>query len=111
MFSSGAVDAAMPDIARTGGITEMKKIVAVAEPFGVPVSPHNYSSGVCTAATLQLMAAMPTSGPLEWEVTNSSIVDGLFIEPLLVSNGEVRVPLIPGLGVHLPVAVREKYAC
>ena len=30
-----------------------------AEAFGVVVSPHNYSSGVCSAATLHLMAATP----------------------------------------------------
>ena len=30
MFSKGGVDVAMPDMARTGGITEMRKICAVA---------------------------------------------------------------------------------
>ena len=66
----------MPDMARAGGITEMKKICAVAEAFGVVVSPHNYSSGVCSAATLHLMAATPRTGPLEWDTVGSAIVPG-----------------------------------
>jgi len=108
-FSREALDVAMPDVARTGGISEMKKIIAVADAFGVPVSPHNYSSGVCSAATLHLLAACPGTGPLEWDVVHSSIADELLVEPFRVRNGEVEVPESPGLGVHLPDAVRERY--
>jgi L-alanine-DL-glutamate epimerase-like enolase superfamily enzyme len=110
MFQKGGVDVAMPDIARAGGITELKKICAVAEAFGVPVSPHNYSSGVCSAATLHLMAATPGTGPLEWDTVDSSIRDELFVEPPVVRDGFVAVPTLPGLGVHLPDEVRAKYA-
>lgn len=108
-FSREALDVAMPDVARTGGISEMKKIIAVADAFGVAVSPHNYSSGVCSAATLHLLAACPGTGPLEWDVVEGSIVDELFVEPLSVKDGTVEVPESPGLGVHLPDAVRERY--
>jgi L-alanine-DL-glutamate epimerase-like enolase superfamily enzyme len=110
MFQKGGVDVAMPDMARAGGITELKKICAVAEAFGVPVSPHNYSSGVCSAATLQLMAATLGTGPLEWDTVDSSIVAELFVEPLVVRDGHVEVPQLPGLGVHLPDEVRARYA-
>jgi L-alanine-DL-glutamate epimerase-like enolase superfamily enzyme len=110
MFAKGGVDVAMPDMARTGGITDMRKICAVAEAFGVVVSPHNYSSGVCSAATLHLMAATPGTGPLEWDTVGSSIVDELFVEPPVVKDGQVWVPQLPGLGVHLPDEVRAKYA-
>jgi D-galactarolactone cycloisomerase len=110
MFQKGGVDVAMPDIARAGGITELKKICAVAEAFGVAVSPHNYSSGVCTAATLQLMAATPTTGPLEWDTVDSAIRDELFVEPPVVRDGQVWVPQLPGLGVQLTDAVRAKFA-
>ena len=109
MFDKGGVDFAMPDAARTGGLTEMRKICALAEAYGVVVSPHNYSSGVCSAATLHLMAAVPGTGPLEWDTVNSSIVSELFIEPPVVRDGTVSVPQLPGLGVHLPDAVRAEF--
>jgi L-alanine-DL-glutamate epimerase-like enolase superfamily enzyme len=110
MLSKGGVDVAMPDMARTGGITEMRKICAVAEAFGVVVSPHNYSSGVCSAATLHLMAATPRTGPLEWDTVGSSIVPELFVEPPVLRDGHIVVPQLPGLGVHLPDEVRAQYA-
>lgn len=110
LFRAGGVDVAMPDLARSGGITEMKKICAVADVFGVVVSPHNYSSGVCSAATLHVLAATPGAGPLEWDTVDASIVDELFVEPPRVEGGHVHVPEVPGLGVHLPDAVRERYA-
>ena len=110
LFQKGGVDVAMPDVARAGGITELKKICAVAEAFGVPVSPHNYSSGVCSAATLHLMAATPSTGPLEWDTVDSSIGDELFVEPPVVRDGQVGVPQLPGLGVHLTDEARAKYA-
>jgi L-alanine-DL-glutamate epimerase-like enolase superfamily enzyme len=100
----------MPDIARAGGITELKKICAVAEAFGVRVSPQNYSSSVCSAATLQLMAATPSTGPLEWDTVNAAIVDELFVEPPTVRDGHVSVPQLPGLGVHLTDETRAKCA-
>lgn len=109
-FARDALDVAMPDAARTGGITEMRKIVAVAESFGVPVSPHNYGSGVCSAATLHLLAACPGSGPLEWDTVRGSIVDELMVEPLRVHDGLVDVPDAPGLGVALTDVVRQRYA-
>ena len=98
MFTKGGVDVAIPDMARTGGITEMKKICAVAEAFGVVVSPHNYSSGVCSAATLHLMAATPGTGPLEWDTVGSSIVPDLFIEPPVLRDGHIVVPAVAGPG-------------
>lgn len=110
MFQKGGVDVAMPDMARAGGITELKKICAVGEAFGVVVSPHNYSSGVCSAATLHLMAATPGTGPLEWDTIGSSIVPELFVEPPVVKDGKVQVPQVPGLGVHLTDEVRATYA-
>lgn len=110
LFENGGIDYAMPDVARTGGLTEMKKICAVAEAYGVVVSPHNYSSGVCSAATLHFMAAVPSTGPLEWDTIDSSVVSELFVEPPTVKNGAVSVPQLPGLGVHLPDEVRSRYS-
>ncbi|MFN8637587.1 MAG: mandelate racemase/muconate lactonizing enzyme family protein [Chloroflexota bacterium] len=110
MFVKGGVDVAMPDMARTGGISEMKKIWAVADAFGVVMSPHNYSSGICSAATLQLLAALPNAGPLEWDTVGSSIVPELFVEPPVEKDGQVQVPQLPGLGVQLTDEVRAKYA-
>ena len=110
LFQQGAVDYAMPDPARVGGLTEMKKIAAVAESFNLVVSPHSFSSGVLLAATLHFMAATPVADLLEFDVTETGIYDELFAEPLRVDGGAVEVPRHPGLGVVLTDEIRERYA-
>jgi L-alanine-DL-glutamate epimerase-like enolase superfamily enzyme len=64
-------------------------------------SPHNFSSGVGLAATLHLMAALPETEWLEFDPTGTAIYEELFVEPLVVERGQVRVPNGPGLGVRL----------
>jgi len=110
LFQRGAVDYAMPDIARVGGLTEAVKICALAEAFNIPCSPHSYSSGVLLAATLHLMAALPGTDLLEFDVTGTSIYEELFLEPLSVREGFVSVPHGVGLGVELKEEIRRQYA-
>ena len=40
-------------------------------------------------------------GWLEFDPTGSAIYEELFVEPLAVEGGRVRVPNTPGLGVRL----------
>jgi D-galactarolactone cycloisomerase len=94
-----ALDYAMPDLGRCGGITEMRRICALCEATGVPVSPHSFSTGVLLAATMQVMAALPDTQLLELDVTGTAIYDELFVEPLERHGALVRVPPGPGLGV------------
>jgi D-galactarolactone cycloisomerase len=94
-----ALDYAMPDAARCGGITEMRRICAICEATGVPVSPHSFSTGVLLAATMHVMAAIPGTQLLELDVTGTAIYDELFVEPLQRRGALVSVPQSPGLGV------------
>lgn len=110
LFDQKAVDVAMPDIGRAGGIQETKNICVLAEAYGIKVSPHNFSSGVLLAATVQLMASTPNASLLEYDSSDNAVYQDLLIEPLDIKNGKVRVPSHPGLGVHLPVEVIKKYA-
>jgi D-galactarolactone cycloisomerase len=96
-----ACDYVMPDILRCGGIEQTRQICRAALHHGVIPSPHNFSSGVGLAATLHLMASLPESEWLEFDPTGTAIYEELFIEPLQVERGRVRVPTAPGLGVRL----------
>ncbi|MBT6276480.1 MAG: mandelate racemase/muconate lactonizing enzyme family protein [Chromatiales bacterium] len=109
MFAAGGCDYAMPDILRCGGIAQTKLICEAALVAGVVPSPHNYSSGVGTAATLHLMAAMPDTELLEFDPTGTAIYEELFVEPLAVESGQVSVPTGPGLGVALTPEIIDRY--
>jgi D-galactarolactone cycloisomerase len=102
-------DFIMPDILRCGGIRQAQRICEAAEWYGVSVSPHNYSGGVGLAATLHFMAALPQTLLLEFDPTGTAIYEELFIEPLVVRDGHVRVAATPGLGVHLTDEVIARY--
>ena len=59
VFESRAAGIINPDVANCGGILELREIAAMAEPFLVAVSPHNYNSTVLAlAATVHASAGM-----------------------------------------------------
>jgi D-galactarolactone cycloisomerase len=110
LFAAGGCDYAMPDILRCGGIRQTQLICESALSAGVVPTPHNYSSGVGTAATLHLMAAMPETQLLEFDPTGTAIYEELFVNPLEVDSGQVQVPTGPGLGVELTAEIINRYS-
>ncbi len=100
LWAAEGCDYVMPDILRCGGIEQTRRICIAAAKHGIVPSPHNFSSGVGLAATLQLMAALPETELLEFDTTGTAIYEELFVEPLAIENGLVQVPATPGLGVR-----------
>jgi D-galactarolactone cycloisomerase len=109
MFACGGCDCVMPDILRCGGIQQTRLICEAAERAGVTASPHNFASGVGLAATLHLMAALPQTQLLEYDTSETSILEEMFVEPLVIEDGFIRVPTAPGLGVNLTDEIIAKY--
>ena len=110
LFLKNAVDFVMPDIIRCGGITETRKICAMAEAFEVICTPHNWATGVGLAATLQVMACTPICQWLELDTTNFALYKTLLKNPLEIDRkGMVKIPVEPGIGVELKKDIMEKY--
>lgn len=105
-----AVDIVQPDAIWTGGITECRKIAAVAQAHGLPVIPHVFSSAVSTIANMHLIAALPNGGLLEFDQNPNPLRSDLFTEPIEVGpDGTVALPDRPGLGVTLNQATIDRY--
>ena len=96
------VDVIQPDICHAGGITEVKKIAALAEAYYVQVAPHNPQGPISTAAAAHLGMAIPNFSILEL-VQGRAIArqDGFLKEPWEVRDGYLQVPDRPGLGVDI----------
>ncbi|MFW6384934.1 MAG: mandelate racemase/muconate lactonizing enzyme family protein [Halodesulfurarchaeum sp.] len=109
LFEAKAVDYAMPDTMRAGGITEASKICALAEAFDVVCSPHCYTTGVGLAATMHVMAASPATEWLEYDTTGFPLFESLFVTPPELEDGRMAVPEEPGLGVELDPSVIDQY--
>ena len=60
---SRAMDIIQPDICAAGGLSECKKIADMAEAFGIRCNPHVWGTGIAIAASLQLLAVLPTHTP------------------------------------------------
>jgi galactonate dehydratase len=105
LFESGAVDIINPDVCNCGGILELKEIAAMAEPYAVAVSPHNYNSTtVGLAATVHAAATMPNFLITEYFVNWEDLGATIARPPLVARDGYIDLPTAPGLGIDLDEA-------
>ena len=104
----GAVDFIQPDVARAGGITEIRKITTLAAKHDVPVSFHTWGDGVALAASVHLSAALKECIVMELDYTYNPLREELLNEPFKVQNGFLAPSEKPGLGIELdPLACRR----
>jgi D-galactarolactone cycloisomerase len=100
-LAAGALDLVQPNVARTGGISEAKRISDLADSYSVPFSPRLGSgSAICRAASLQWAAAGPNLRLCGWPVGTDRMQEGLR-EPFVLEDGCIRLPDGPGLGIDL----------
>lgn len=101
LISAGATDVLQPDMNRAGGVTEGRKIAALAETAGLPLVPHSneahnlaitFSQGahVCPVIEYFPDVAPDTGNELFWRLFDGNPV---------ASDGYLTAPQGPGLGV------------
>ena len=94
-------DYIMPDVTWTGGITELKKISALCEAYYIPVSPHDAAGPINVVAGAQVMMTVPNFYKLETSEWNLSKYNDFIVTPLDNSNGSLKLPRLPGLGIEM----------
>jgi D-galactarolactone cycloisomerase len=112
-----AMDIVQPDVCAAGGLSECRKIAALASAHGVECVPHAWGSAIGLAATLQWLAALPDTPPafrpispmLEFEQTPNPLRDHLAKEPIRQERGIVRIPDGPGLGIEVDREVLARW--
>ncbi len=102
IFESRAADIINPDVSNCGGILELKEIAAMAEPFMVAVSPHNYNSTTLSlAATVHASAVMPNFLITEYFLPFVEVGDRVCRNQLRPVDGYITLPTAPGLGLDI----------
>ena len=102
VFEKQAADILNPDVCNVGGILELKEIAAMAEPYFVVISPHNFNSTTLgLAATLQVSAAMPNFLITEYFVNLEDFGRDIAQTPFEARDGYISVPDTPGIGIDL----------
>ena len=93
------VDYVRPDVSHCGGISEMKKIAAMAEAYYINLIPHNNAGPLGSAATLHAALAIPNITLIEAPWVNGS-GQGDVVRPYPTVEDGFALPLEnPGLGV------------
>jgi galactonate dehydratase len=97
-----------PDVNHCGGITEMKKIAAMAEVYYINLIPHNNAGPLGTAATLHAALNIPNITLIEAPWANG-YSEPKVVKPYPVIENGFALPLEgPGLGVEFDEAAAAK---
>ena len=102
-------DYVMPDVTWTGGISELKKIAALAETFYVPISPHDASGPINILAGAQVMLTVPNFYRLEARRVNLDFYNAFLTHPLEIRDGALHVPRRAGIGTAVDVEYLEAH--
>ena len=95
-----------PDVVKCGGLTEVKKIAALAQACSRPLKLHNTRPAFSTAAALHLLASISNAGPfVEYPDTDKFKEQLALVQTGVVfRDGWLHVPQQPGLGLTLDEA-------
>lgn len=115
MPSSG-VAVAQPDLSHAGGISEVRRIAAMAEAYDVSLAPHCPLGPIALAACLQVGFATPNLLIQEQSLgihynEGSDLLDYL-VDPSVFryEDGHVGLPAAPGLGIEIDEKTVERAA-
>jgi galactonate dehydratase len=100
-----AVHVIMPDVKHAGGLTECRRIAALAEMRQIAVAPHSPAGPVSTMAGVHLSASIANFLVLEYAFGEVDWRGGLIRPAERVEDGYIAVPDSPGLGIELDEAV------
>ena len=107
LLTTGGVDIIQPDLSHAGGITEVKKIAAMAEAYDVALAPHCPLGPIALAACLQVDATSYNAFIQEQSIgihynVGKSVLDYIKNpEDFVFTDGFVALPRKPGLGVEI----------
>ncbi len=100
ILEAQVIDILQPDCGHTGGITQMKKIAALAESHHVPIAPHCTMSYLGLTASLHVAASIPFF--LIHEGYTHQMAEGVAVKTWTMdAQGYVSLPEGPGLGVEV----------
>ena len=118
LLRNNSVDIIQPDICASGGLTEAKRIAALASTYGVELIPHTWGTSKGIHVALHFIAnleSMPGRMKLpdfliEYDQTENALREELTFPAIEMKNGMIKIPYRPGLGIDVDEEVLMKYA-
>ncbi len=106
------VDLLQPDVGKAGGLSHTKTIIELAHSFNKSWVPHNWSTAINTAATIQLVASAPDGYLMEYKQESNPLIQKLVKgsgETFKIREGRIQVPKGPGLGIEIDEDVVDEF--
>jgi len=100
MIDAAACDVLMPDLQRMGGLTEMRRVAAMAAAHNMPVAPHIFSE-----QSLAIAGSAPNVSYLE----HMPWFEPLYTESIQIRNGKALMPEAPGTGFTFATGAVDRY--
>ncbi len=107
VLESNVVDIIQPDVSHAGGITECRKIAAMAEAYDVALALHCPLGPIALAACLQVDAVSYNAAIQEQSLgihynRGNDLLDYVSNREVFdYENGFVKIPTAPGLGIEI----------
>jgi galactonate dehydratase len=109
LLTRNAVDIIQPDLQKTGGLSEGRKIANLAQIYYLPVAPHCVVSPIGMMSTAHVCASIPNFLVCEWHWINFlDLWKNWVKEAEIIQKGYVTVTDKPGLGVEMNEEVARK---
>jgi L-alanine-DL-glutamate epimerase-like enolase superfamily enzyme len=105
LIARGGIGICQADATICGGITEFRKIAALAECYGIPMAPHGVDQ-----LHVPLTAAIPNGLIVEWMYALGARTAELMDNPIVPTNGEMECKMEPGLGIEISKEAIKKYS-
>lgn len=107
----GALDIVQPDVCRSGGLSECRRIAHLADAFGAGVAPHvSIGSAIQFAATAHYAAALPNLVVMEYWIGENPLGNAVLRHPLVLDQGMLVVPGGAGFGLDVDEAALLRHA-
>lgn len=91
------------------GLTEAKKIAAMAETHHIKLATHNPLGPVTAASSLQLNLACPNAAIQEHQTDPDPAIAALFTARPTILPGRVELSELPGIGVDIDREAARRY--
>lgn len=98
------VSVIQPDYNRAGGLTELRRIMHMAEQYNVQVSPHQWKTGITAAACRHLHIANKYTTYVEYlhpDFYGGSLRKNLTTNEAPIIDGYLEKSEVPGLGIDI----------
>lgn len=118
LIQNKSVDIIQPDICASGGLTEAKRISALASANGVDIIPHTWGTSIGIHVALHFISNIESVPGrmyqpdflMEYDQTENGLRERLTFPSIEMKDGYIEVPNRPGLGIDVDEDVLESYS-